>query len=162
MKLEVYLQGIKTKFLVLLLVFQGLGTIRGLAGMPVISLLSEFGYNSQVMMSKAELVSDPFVGRFIGQIIGQQIVIEIRKSTNDNYEIYVNGLGPDIAVLRNDVISGTSDGLAFSISLSGRNIILTMFDQPSLFVRDETIVNSNAATPNYRPQAIGFRFLKKP
>ncbi len=153
MKLEVYLQGIKTKFLVLLLVFQGLGTIRGLAGMPVISLLSEFGYNSQVMMSKAELVSDPFVGRFIGQIIGQQIVIEIRKSTNDNYEIYVNGLGPDIAVLRNDVISGTSDGLAFSISLSGRNIILTMFDQPSLFVRDETIVNSNAATPNLNFQS---------
>lgn len=147
MKLKVFIVGNKIKFLVLLLVFQIVGTLSGNSGMPSIGLLLKGSYSSQSIVSEAELVFDPFVGRFIGQIIGQQIVLEIRKSANGNYEIYVNGLGPDIAILGNDVLSGVSDGFSFSISLSGRNIILTMFDQPSLFVRDETVKNNNTATP---------------
>lgn len=147
MNVKIFLDGIKAKFLILLLVFQIVSTLKGNPCMTSLGLLIARDFNPQAINSNNGLVSDPFIGKFIGQIIGQQLIIEIRKAANGNYEIYVNGLGPDIAVLKNDVLSGTSDGFAFSISLSGRNVILTMFEQPSLFVRDETGVNNSTVTP---------------
>ncbi|MBK8483652.1 MAG: hypothetical protein IPL31_04705 [Saprospiraceae bacterium] len=103
---------------------------------------------SGYLSSNVEMISDPFIGRFIGEINGLQFVLEIRKSTSGNYEIYVNEQGPDIANKSKDVLIGTADGFDFTISLSGSNIVLSMFDQSSVFVREGKVQDNQTNSPS--------------
>ncbi|MBK9960925.1 MAG: hypothetical protein IPP06_06220 [Saprospiraceae bacterium] len=80
--------------------------------------------------------NDPFLGQYKGQLFGMDCILIIKKLSENKYAIYVNGLGPDEAILENGILSGNSSGIPFRLRISNEKLVLNMFEQDLIFERD--------------------------
>lgn len=104
------------------------------------------GISNQTLASVGNMLSssnDPFIGKFTGQLSGNNLVLEIKKVSGSNYHLFLNGLGPDYAQLNGNLLTGVSAGLSFTIKEDPDGIILNIKNQDVKLVREGR--NSNSA-----------------
>lgn len=87
------------------------------------------------MMSNTYDQPVSYTGKFLEQLNGQDYKLIISKFVSGKYEIYVNSLGPDIAILRNSILEGISEGISFTIQALNRKLFLSKNNQYIEFVK---------------------------
>jgi len=104
------------------------------AGCQSNSLNSNSNASSDDMSKKVE--SDSFIGIFMGEYGGTSLKLIINKVGPEQYEIFLNGEGPDQAKLSGNELEGTSSGLIFRIRKIQDGLNLNISNNNITFLRE--------------------------